>query len=67
MDDTLEKVGQDIDEASAKLQAARQTLLDAPQGAPEIRQAVARLERREAELERIEAGIAVREGFRSRI
>ncbi len=38
-------------------------LQDAPQDAPEIRQAVARIERMEAELERIEAGIAVWEGL----
>ena len=34
----------------------------APQDAPDIRKAVARLERMEAELDRIEAGIAVRRG-----
>jgi uncharacterized membrane protein len=39
MDSTLETVGRDLDEARAKLQAVRQTLQAAPQGAPEICQA----------------------------
>jgi len=61
MDNALDAIGQDLDEARAKLQAARQVLHDAPHDAPEIRQAVARLERMEAELERIEGRIMVRE------
>jgi hypothetical protein len=56
----LETVGSDLDEARERSRAARQA---APQHTPKIRQAVARLERMEAELERIDgvmAGQAVR-------
>jgi hypothetical protein len=56
MENTLETIGQDFDEARAKLQAARQRLQEAPQDVPEIRQAVERLDR-------MEAGIVVREGL----
>jgi hypothetical protein len=56
--DTLELVGRDIDETRAKLQAARHTLQADPQDAPEIRQAVARLEDMEAELVRIEGALS---------
>jgi hypothetical protein len=63
MDNTLESVGSDLDEARQKLQAARQALEADPVDIPEFRQAIARLVRMEAELDRIEAAIAVREGL----
>jgi hypothetical protein len=40
MDSTLESVGQDLDEACARIMEARQKLQAAPQDAPEIRQAI---------------------------
>ncbi len=63
MDNVLDTVSQDLDEARARIVEARQTLQAAPQDAPEIRQAIVRLERMEVEVDRIESGIAVREGL----
>jgi hypothetical protein len=63
-DDMLETAGQDLDEARAKIVAARQTLQEAPRDTPEIRQDVTRLERMEAELARVEEAIMIREGLR---
>jgi hypothetical protein len=64
---TPESIGRDLDEARSKIEATRRALLAGldldDEHPPEIRQAVARLGRLEAELERIEAGIAVREGL----
>jgi hypothetical protein len=63
---TLETVGQDIDEARAKIVATRESLqavLDRGIDVPEFRQSVERLERIEAELTRIEGGIMAREGL----
>jgi chromosome segregation ATPase len=66
--ETLETVSQDLDEARAKIAATRESLqaaLDLQESdIPEISQAVARLERVEAELTRIEEAIMVREGLR---
>lgn len=63
--ETLETVGQGMDEARAKLVATRESLQAALElqeaDVPEIRQAIARLERMEAELTRIEGGIMARE------
>jgi hypothetical protein len=64
--ETLEAVGQGIDEARAWIVATRESLqpvLDRDIVVPEFRQAIARLERVEAELNRIESGIAAREGL----
>ena len=64
--EVFETVGQGIDDARTKIVATRQALLAVldDQGGPEsVRQSVARLERMEAELVRIEAPIAVREGL----
>jgi hypothetical protein len=65
--ETLETVGQGIDEARAKIVATRESLqaaLDLQEAdISEISQALARLERVEAELERIEGGIMAREGL----
>jgi hypothetical protein len=64
--ETLEAVGQGIDEARARIVATResfQPVLDRDIVVPEFRQAIARLERVEAELNRIESGIAAREGL----
>jgi hypothetical protein len=64
--EALEAVGQGIDEARVKIVATRESLqavLDRDIDVPEFRQAVARLERIEAELSRIEDGIAIREGL----
>jgi hypothetical protein len=64
--ETLETVGQGIDEARARIVATRESLqpvLDRDIVVPEFRQAIARLERAEAELNRIESGIAAREGL----
>ena len=64
--ETLETVGEGIDEARAKIVATRESLqavLDRDIDVPEFRQAIARLERIEAELTRIEGGIMVREGL----
>jgi hypothetical protein len=58
----LETVGQDLDEAHAKIDAAREAMraiLERGIDVPEFRQAIDRLDRVEAELDRI----AVREGF----
>jgi hypothetical protein len=63
--DTLETIGSDLEQARQKLQAARHALQAAPGDDPVIRQAADRLERMEAELDRIESGIAVREGLAS--
>jgi hypothetical protein len=64
----LETVGEGIDEARAKIVATRESLqaaLDIQEAdIPEISQAIARLERVEAELTRIEEAIMVREGLR---
>ncbi len=66
--ETLETVGEGIDEARAKIVATRESLqaaLDLQEAdIPEISQAIARLERVEAELTRIEEAIMVREGLR---
>jgi hypothetical protein len=66
--ETLETVSQDLDEARARIVATRESLqaaLDLQESdIPEISQAVARLERVEAELTRIEEAIMVREGLR---
>jgi hypothetical protein len=54
--ETLESVGQDIDEARAKIVVTRESLqavLDRDIDVPEFRQAIARLERIEAELTRM--------------
>jgi hypothetical protein len=56
----IESIGHDLDEAREKLQAARQALEAAPVDDPVSGQAITRLERMEAELGRIEAGIASR-------
>jgi hypothetical protein len=64
--ETLETVGQGIDDALAKIVATRESLqavLDREIDVPEFRQAIARLVRVEAELDRVEAKIAVREGL----
>jgi hypothetical protein len=64
--ETLEAVGQGIDEARARIVATRESLqpvLDRDIVVPEFRQAIGRLERVEAELNRIESGIAAREGL----
>jgi hypothetical protein len=64
--ETLEAAGEGIDQARARIVETRQGLqavLDRNIDVPEFRQAVERLERMEAELDRIEAGIAVREGL----
>ena len=64
--ETIETVGQDIDEARAKIVATRESLqavLDRGIDVPEFRQSVERLERIEAELTRIEGGIMAREGL----
>jgi hypothetical protein len=65
--ETLETVGQGIDEARAKIVATRESLqsaLDLQEAdIPEISHAIARLERVEAELTRIEGGIMAREGL----
>jgi hypothetical protein len=65
--ETLEVVGQDLDEARAKIVATRESLQSALElqeaDIPEISQAIARLERVEAELTRIECGIMAREGL----
>jgi hypothetical protein len=55
--ETLETVGRDLDEARAKLAATRESLqafLDAQGDIPEFRQAVARLERIEAQITKVE-------------
>jgi tRNA U34 5-carboxymethylaminomethyl modifying GTPase MnmE/TrmE len=66
--ETLETISQDLDEARAKIVATRKSLqaaLDFQESdIPEIGQAVARLERMEAELARTEEAIMVREGLR---
>jgi hypothetical protein len=57
-------VGQGLDGARTKIDATREALiaiLERDIGVPEFRQAIDRLDRVEADLERIEAGIAVRE------
>lgn len=65
--ETLERVGDGIDEARAKIVATRESLqaaLDLQEAdIPEISQTIARLERIEAELNRIESGIMAREGL----
>jgi hypothetical protein len=63
--ETLETVGQRIDETRAKIVATRESLQAALdiQESPEISQAIVRLERVEAELTRIEGGIMAREGL----
>ena len=64
--ETLETVGQGIDEARAKNVATRESLqavLDRDIDVPEFRQSVERLERMEADLARIEGGIMAREGL----
>jgi hypothetical protein len=65
--ETLETVGEDLDEARAKIVATGESLqaaLDLQEAdIPEISQAIARLERVEAELTRIEGGIMAREGL----
>jgi hypothetical protein len=64
--DRLETIGQDLGDARTKIDAAREAMLailEREIDIPEFRQAVTRLDRVEAELERIEAGIAVREGL----
>ena len=61
--ETLEFVGQDLDEARAKIVATRESLqavLDRDIDVPEIRRAVERLEGLEAELDRVEAGLMSR-------
>jgi hypothetical protein len=66
MDNPLETIGQELDEDRTKIEAARDAMLailGRDIDAPELRQAVGRLERIEAELERIEGGISVREGL----
>lgn len=66
--ETLETVGEGIDETRAKIVATRESLqaaLDLQEAdIPEVSQAIARLERVEAELTRIEEAIMVREGLR---
>jgi hypothetical protein len=66
--ETLETVGEGIDEARAKIVATRESLqaaLDLQEAdIPEISQAIDLLERVEAELTRIEEAIMVREGLR---
>jgi hypothetical protein len=62
----LDTVGQDLDEARTKIDAAREAMLAILErgiDVPEFQQALDRLDRVEAELERIETGIAVREGL----
>jgi hypothetical protein len=65
--ETLETDGQGIDEARAKIVVTRESLqaaLDLQDAdIPEISQAIAWLERVEAELTRIESGIMAREGL----
>jgi hypothetical protein len=65
--ETLETVGENLDEARAKIVATGESLqaaLDLQEAdIPEISQAIARLERVEAELARIEGGIMAREGL----
>jgi hypothetical protein len=59
--ETLEAVGQGIDEARAKIAETRESLqavLDSDIDVPAFRQAIARLGRIESELVRIDAGIA---------
>jgi hypothetical protein len=66
MDSPLKTIGQELDEARTKIEAARDAMLailGRDIDAPEFRQAVGRLERIDAELERIEAGFSVREGL----
>jgi hypothetical protein len=65
--ETIDAIGRDLDEVRPKIEATRRALETALDGRedwpPEIRHAVAQLERIEAELERIEAGIEVSEGL----
>jgi len=66
--ETLETVSQDFDEARTKILTTRESLraaLDLQESTIlEISQVVARLERVEAELTRIEKALVVREGLR---
>ncbi len=62
----LETIGQDLDEARAKIKATRellQAVLDRDIDVPAFRQAIERLERVEADLDRAEAKTVVREGL----
>jgi hypothetical protein len=65
--ETLGTVGQGIDEARAKIVATRESLraaLDLQEAdIPEISRAIARLERVEAELTRIQGGIMAKGGW----
>jgi hypothetical protein len=65
-------IGRDLDEARSKIQATRRALISALDGRalvepypypPEVRDVLARMDRMEAEMERIGVGIMAREGL----
>ena len=58
MTETLDTIGYDLAGARALVEMTRQALQAAPQGIPEFERAVARLERIEEEVARVERVVA---------